>query len=93
MIVFETFVGFWACLVALGRIWKVSWGFLGCFFTFLCVFIIFSMILWAWVGGVGRVGRMGRVGGWGGWALRMVGRALHMLCKVSLLLLLASTFA
>ena len=45
------------------------------------------------VGGVGRVGRMGRVGGWGGWALHMVGRALHMLCKVSLLLLLASTFA
>ena len=40
------------------------------------------------MGGVGRVGRMGRVGGWGGWALHLVGRALHMLCKVSLLLLL-----
>ena len=39
-------------------------------------------------GGAGRVGRIGRVGGWGGWASHMVGRALHMLCKVSLLLLL-----
>ena len=45
------------------------------------------------MGGVGRVGRMGRVGGWGGWALHMVGRALHMLCKVSLLPVLACTFA
>ena len=47
------------------------------------------------MGGVGRVDRMGRVGGWvgGGWALHMVGRALHMLCKVSLLPVLASTFA
>ena len=84
--------------MALGKTWKVSWGCLGCFFTLGCFYKIFYdfMGLGGWgggVGGVGRVGRMGRVGGWGGWALHMVGRALHMLCKVSLLLLLASTFA
>ena len=43
-VAFETFVGFWACLVALGRIWKVFEAFLKRFSTFLDKFNVFSMI-------------------------------------------------
>ena len=43
-VAFETFVGFWACLVALGRICKVFEAFLKRFSRFLYNFGVFSMI-------------------------------------------------
>ena len=95
-VAFETFVALWAWWVALGRTWKVSREFLGSFFTLLIICIRLSMIFWLasakiaplpWLGWVGE-----GVGG-GDEALHMVARALHVLCKVSLLPVLASTFA
>ena len=72
---FETFVGFWACLVALGRICEVFGAFLKRFSTFLNNFNVFSMIFlfflylssqcWAMLAnavawvGVGRCGERG----------------------------------
>ena len=69
-VAFETFVGFWACLVALGRICKVFGTFLKRFSTFLDNFDVFSVnfvVFLVFIQPVlSNVGECCGLGGWGG---------------------------
>ena len=81
-VAFETFVGFWACLVALGRICKVFGAFLKSFFTILRIFYDFLVFLVLIQPVLSNVGECSGLAGWEGVG---EGGALHMLCTVSLL--------
>ena len=83
-IAFETFVGFWACLVALGRICKVFGTFLKRFSTFLDNFDVFPfnfVVFLVFIQPVlSNVGECCGLGGWGGGGRGGLAHALQSFC-------------